>query len=283
MKFESGYTEKRLQTGTDLAFVFSGTEMLVKNELVPVIDEVSSFLNENGIDPDSGGRYFGTIGAKNCYAFNLPAGFDTDGFETMAGDGYGEQQFVLLRRYIAELDKVICEAAGYASHLLHWDRNSIFCGYCGAKNNWHEHECAKKCPECGNIQFPKISPAIIILIQKGNDILLAHNRRFPEGRYSVLAGFMEMGETIEQTAIREVREECGIEIGNIRYIASQSWPFPDSLMLGLSAEWKSGEIVPDGREIEHAGWYNPGNFPSIPGPGTIARLLIDKYTKTYKP
>ena len=121
------------------------------------------------------------------------------------------------------------------------------------------------------------------MVRKDNKILLAHNSRFPEGRYSLLAGFMEMGETIEDTAAREVREETGIEIENIRYLESQSWPFPESLMLGLSADYKSGDIVPDGKEIMHADWFDPDNFPSIPGHGTIARKIIDVYTKTYKP
>ena len=280
MKFKSNYYESRERLGGDYAFVFSGSEILVKNDSVPLLDEVELFLAENSIEPKSGGKFFGTIGRVNCYAFSLPAGFDTDDFESLAGDSCGVHQFVLLRRYLTELDTEVCEAAGFASHLLHWDLHSRFCGSCGEKNNWYKSEWAKKCPECGNVQFPKISPAIIIMIRKGNDILLAHNKNFPEGRYSLLAGFMEIGETIEETAAREVREEVGIEIENIQYISSQSWPFPDSLMIGLSADYKSGDIEPDGTEIIHAGWYNTGNFPSIPGHGTIARRIIDKYTKT---
>lgn len=280
MVFNSSYLEGRKRADSDYAFVFAGQDLLVNNDSVPALGDVNSFLAGQKIDPDSGGRFFGTIGERACYAFNLPAAFTPDECDVCAGDGYGVHKFVPLRRYIAELDVLISPAAGYASHLLHWDSNSRFCGRCGGENRWHDGEFAKECSACRNVQFPRISPAIIILIKKDDKILLAHNRRFPEGRYSVLAGFMEIGETIEQTAAREVYEECGIRIRNIEYASSQSWPFPDSLMIGLTAEWESGEIVPDGHEIMHADWYSPDNFPSIPGHGTIARKLIDRYTKT---
>jgi len=261
---------------------FCGDDLLVKEQTVPRLSEVSELIDGSGINSMSGGSYFGTVNGTGCIAFNMPAGFNSAEFTASAADGGSSQQFVLLRRYVGELDDFINSAAGYASHMLHWDRHSRYCGRCGTENGWHPKERAKLCPSCGSLQFPRISPAIIIMIQKEGEVLLAHNCRFPEGRYSLLAGFMEMGETIEQTAAREVREEVGIEIGNIRYIASQSWPFPDSLMLGLSAEYRSGDIKPDGIEITDAGWFNPDSFPSIPGHGTIARKLIDEYTKTYK-
>ena len=280
MPFNSNYHENRPRAGDDFAFVFAGSNLLVSNDRVPTIDELPLLSEPSVVDNVSDGRFFGNIGEKSCYAYYLPEDFNTEPYAVSGDNTACGYSFVLLRRYIAELDESICAAAGYASHLLHWDRHSRFCGRCGAENRWHKPECAKKCPVCGNLQYPKISPAIIILIRKGDDILLAHNRRFPKGRYSVLAGFMEIGETVEETAAREVFEECGIRISNIKYVSSQSWPFPDSLMIGLTADYESGELKPDGEEIIHAGWYNPDNFPSIPGPGTIARKLIDEYTKT---
>jgi NAD+ diphosphatase len=280
MIFNPERIESRKRNGDDYAFVFAGAELLVNNDSVPKIREVEGFLAEMRLRPEADGRFFGTISDKACYAYSLPSDFKTDEFQINAGKGSGAHRFVLLRRYITELDQNISSASGYASHLIHWDKNSRYCGHCGLMNHWHKNEFAKVCRGCGNVQFPRISPAIIILIHKQDKILLAHNRRFPEGRYSVLAGFMEIGETIEQTAVREVYEECGIRIRNIEYVSSQSWPFPDSLMIGLTAEWESGEIQPDGHEIIHADWYSPDNFPSIPGHGTIARKLIDRYTKT---
>ncbi|HAK45905.1 MAG TPA: NAD(+) diphosphatase [Spirochaeta sp.] len=282
MIFNSVNKEIRKHRGDDLAFVFSGADMLVANDSVPIISEVNSLLSKNGMDAEGDGIFFGMLDDSACYLFALPSSFEAEGWEVAAGDGLGAYQFVLLRHYVGRLDPVINSAAGYASHLLHWHKHSRYCGRCGAENIWYEKECAKKCPSCGNTQFPKISPAIIIMVMKGDEILLAHNKNFPEGRYSLLAGFIEMGETIEETAKREVREEVGIEIENVEYISSQSWPFPDSLMLGLSAEYKSGDIIPDGTEIVHADWYTPDTFPSIPGHGTIARKIIDEYTKKNK-
>jgi NAD+ diphosphatase len=282
MGFEPGYKESRSQAENDYVFIFSGSDLLVNKACVPTLEQAAEFLAESELRAEVDAIYFGTIDGHNCYAFSLPKDSGNEESETWDGYEIGDYQFVMLRRYISELDSNICAAAGYASHMLYWHEHSLFCGRCGTKNNWYEKERAKTCPSCGNLQFPKIAPAIIIMIRKGNEILLAHNSRFPEGRYSLLAGFMEMGETIEETARREVMEEVGITIENIRYLESQSWPFPESLMIGLTADYKSGDIVPDGKEIVHADWYQPDKFPLIPGHGTIARKIIDIYTKTYK-
>ena len=253
MKFTPAYRESRPQSGDDLAFVFSGLNMLVIDDTVPGVSAVSALLDENGLTA-ADGMFFGETAGRACYAYELPAGSEN-------GIKAGGAVFTLLRRYVGELSPEVNSAAGYASHLLHWHNHSRFCGRCGAENRWYESECAKKCPACGNVQFPKISPAIIIMVRRGSEILLAHNKNFPEGRYSLLAGFMEMGETIEETAAREVYEEVGIEIGNVRYLSSQSWPFPDSLMLGLEADYESGEITPDGKEIINCRLVSSGELP----------------------
>ncbi|MDR3276327.1 MAG: NAD(+) diphosphatase [Treponema sp.] len=161
-------------------------------------------------------------------------------------------------------------------HLLQWRGESRFCGSCGAPNGDSPAEVARLCPRCGRIEYPRISPAIIVLITRGRDsILLAHNRKFSPGIYSLIAGFNEAGESLEATLHREVREELGIEVEDIRYQVSQSWPFPNSLMAGFTAAWASGEIHPDGMEIEDAHWYRRENLPQIPSPGTISRRLIN--------
>ncbi len=170
-----------------------------------------------------------------------------------------------------------------------WASVSRYCGACGGPlvdaNGYrevkepldnHAHG-ARFCPRCKRLFFPRMSPAVIVLVRKGDMILLGHNVRFPGNRHSLLAGFVEIGETIEEAAMREIREEAGIEIRNLRYLKSQPWPFPDSLMLGFTAEWASGEARPDGAEIDHLGWYKADNLPEMPMKGSIARSIIDSF------
>ena len=266
--FIPGNKEERPGKDDDFAFIFSGDDILLKNARVPSIGDINSLLTTDEA------LYFGTAGNRQCYAFTA----EQDSGGILSSGGF---EAVMLRRHMAVLDPGISAAAGFSYHLAGWDLGTRFCGRCGAENEWYGKEFAKKCPSCGNLQFPKISPAIIIAVVRDGRLLLAHNRRFPEGRYSLLAGFMNIGETIEETAAREVYEETGIVIDNIRYVSSQHWPFPDSLMIGLTADYKSGEITPDGEEIIHADWYTPDNFPSIPPHGTIARNIIDRYKNTY--
>ena len=134
---------------------------------------------------------------------------------------------------------------------------------------------AKECEECGRFDFPRISPAIIVLIEKGDALLLARSTRFPGSFFSVLAGFVEPGESLEEAVHREVKEETGILVKDIEYFGSQPWPFPDSLMIGFTAQYASGEIRIDGEEIAEAGWYKSHSLPQIPGKLSIARQLID--------
>lgn len=136
-----------------------------------------------------------------------------------------------------------------------------------------------RCPSCGLLAFPVVSPAVIVLVRKGEQILLAANRTFRGGMYSILAGFVEPGENIEETLHREVFEEVGIHVKNLRYVASQPWPFPHSLMIGYTAEWESGEIQPDGDEILDAGWYSADDLPPIPPPLSIAGRLINDWIR----
>ena len=136
-------------------------------------------------------------------------------------------------------------------------------------------EFAMECPSCGLLAYPRISPAVMVLVRRGNELLLARSPHFRPGVFSALAGFVEAGETLEQCAVREVREEVGVEITNLRYFQSQPWPFPDSLMLAFFADYAGGEIVPDPSEIEAAGWFSIDALPVLPDPVSIARRLID--------
>lgn len=131
------------------------------------------------------------------------------------------------------------------------------------------------CPSCQVHHYPRLSPSMIVLVTRGDELLLARSPRFVTGVYSTLAGFVEPGESVEACVAREVREEVGVEIGRIQYIASQNWPFPHSLMLGFHAEYRSGEIVPQPGEIEDARWFPLDALPPLPAPRSIARYLID--------
>ena len=189
-------------------------------------------------------------------------------------DGY---EFVGLRSLGGQVEQEIFMLAGRASHILHWDKMSRFCGRCGAPTRMKTDERAKLCDSCGNIIYPRISPAIIIAIIRGDEILLANNRNFRQNMYSLVAGFMEPGEEFEDTAKREVFEEVGVQIKNIRYFASQPWPFPDSLMIGLVADYAGGEITVDNIEIERAGWFRRGQLPEVPATLSIAGRIIRRF------
>lgn len=168
--------------------------------------------------------------------------------------------------------------AGRAVQIAEWHRTHRFCGRCGEATEDAPGERARKCPSCGLLSFPRISPAVITLIERGNEALLARGRTFgPNVMYSTLAGFVEPGETLEECVAREVREEVGVELSDIRYMRSQPWPFPNSLMLGFNAKYAGGDIVCDPTEIVDAQWFTADNLPNIPGKLSIARWLIDEW------
>jgi len=174
------------------------------------------------------------------------------------------------------IDTDLFQIAGYAFHIMKWDQTSQYCGRCGTQTKNSEKERAKICENCNLIIYPRISPAVITAITRENKILLAKAGRFRNrNMYSVLAGFVDPGETLAECVKREIKEEVDIEVENIRYFGSQPWPFPDSLMIGFTADYKSGELSIDGEEIIDAGWFTPGNLPEIPGKLSIARELID--------
>jgi NAD+ diphosphatase len=169
--------------------------------------------------------------------------------------------------------------AAYAVRILDFDRSTAFCGRCGAPTRPHTTERARVCTACGRIIYPRISPAIIVLVEKGEEILLARSPRSPPGVFSVIAGFNEPGENLEQTVHREVAEEVGIAVRNLRYFGSEPWPFPDSLMVGFVAEFAGGTIRVDNREIEAAGWFTRDTLPPFPSKTSISRALIEAWIR----
>ncbi len=173
-----------------------------------------------------------------------------------------------------ELDWLV---AGRAVQLVEWARTHQFCGRCATPTEMQPGERAMKCPACGLLAFPRLAPAMITLVTRGDEALLAQGVQFRGPMYSCLAGFVEPGESLEEAVVREVREEVGVEVGNVRYWGSQPWPFPHSLMVGFTAEWVSGEIVCDPTEIVDAQWFTRDALPNIPPRISIARKLIDAW------
>ena len=204
---------------------------------------------------------------KPCVAYNTnypPA--DLEGYVTM---GLREAWNVLPDRFYNE--------AGKAAELLYWDGNTQYCGRCGAPMK-RETAISKRCTNCGKEVWPQVSPAIIVRIRRGDDILLVHARNFRRSEmFGLVAGFVETGETLEECVVREVREEVGLTVANIRYFGSQPWPYPCGLMIGFTADYVSGELRLQEEELSRAGWFNRDNLPPVPDKMSIARRLIDDY------
>ncbi len=186
-----------------------------------------------------------------------------------------DMEFRGLRALLNQLDEKAATEAGAAFQVLSWDWSTRFCGACGSPTRTRITERAKQCGRCGQLYFPRVSPATITAVFHNGKILLAHNRRFKDGVYSLIAGFIEPGETLEDCMRREIRQEVGIRVTNIAYFGSQPWPFPDTLMVAFTARYHSGEIRVEGKEIEDAQWFAPHQLPQIPAPGSISRRIID--------
>lgn len=161
--------------------------------------------------------------------------------------------------------------------LLNWRKDNQFCGVCGARMTDHPQERALLCPACGYTSWPRITPAVIVLITRNEEVLLGHNQNHPPGVFSLLAGYVEPGESAEEAVHREVYEEARIEIHQLRYLESVPWPFPDNLMLAFHAEYKSGTPQPDGKEILELGWFPRDRLPNLPPAGSLARRLLEQW------
>ncbi len=212
--------------------------------------------------------YLGRLNDCDCYCI------ETD--ENAAVDKAAvpeEMIFKKFRSLFGRIDEEIFMLAGKAAQILDWHKKSQYCGSCGSKTETKQDELAKVCLNCSNIIYPKISPAIIVAVINGDKILLAKGRNFKF--YSLIAGFAEPGETLEDCVQREVFEEVGIRIRNIQYFGSQPWPFPDSLMIGFTAEYESGELLVDGNEIVSADWFTKESLPEVPNNSSIAGKIID--------
>jgi NAD+ diphosphatase len=229
-------------------------------------------LQVAGIDL-SGGHLLGHLDGVDCWAIALPDGMEPPPGATLSG----------LRQLLARADDELFGIAGRALQVVAWDETHRFCGRCGSPTEQLEGERAKQCPECGHLAYPRVSPAVIMRVTRGDEILLARGRRFPQPIYSTLAGFVDPGESLEECVVREVREEAGIEIRDLAYFGSQPWPFPHSLMVGFTALHAGGELAIDQEELVDAGWFTPDDLPLLPPHGSIARRLIDSWLTEVAP
>ena len=251
--------EPRATDGDPFIFAFSGNELVLAADALPSLGALGP-----GASLDDAICVGAWTGRRTCYALalgdsELPPGLRTIGLRAVHGE-LGAEAFAIASR---------------AAQLLTWDREHRYCGACGTPTGRALGEPARICPACDLHACPRISPAIMVLIHRGREVMLARNSRNLTGAFSALAGFVEAGETLEECMVREVREEVGVTIRDIQYFGSQSWPFPHSMMIAFTAEYAGGEIVPDGIEIAEARFFDVDALPKLPPAGlSIASRLI---------
>jgi NAD+ diphosphatase len=267
-RFLPGHDAPERPRDSALLFVARGLELLVAEREgaihVPTGAELPALAAE--------ALFLGTLDGVDCYAVALP-----QGTEPPAG-----LKLVSARGLFLRLDDALLGVAGRALAVAEWDILHRFCGRCGQLTVLVPGERARRCPACRTPFYPRIAPAVIVLITRGDSMLLARNANFPEPFFSTLAGFVDIGESLEDTVLREVKEEVGVDVKNLRYFGSQPWPFGRSLMLGFTAEYAGGDIHVDGQEIAEAAWFTPDNLPRIPPRLSIARQLIDAFLAQVK-
>ncbi|WP_046212498.1 NAD(+) diphosphatase [Paenibacillus wulumuqiensis] len=269
-RYQPAMAPAEQENSTGYWFIFRGNELLVHENGEQPTMPVTAGPEPYGLQPVRS-LYLGHIEQASCYTAELDA--DT---EAPAG-----MTFLPLFALYDRIDEDLFHLAGRGLQMLAWDATYQFCGRCGSPLGHADHERSKVCPSCGLSHYPRLAPAVITLILKDNQLLLARAGHFKNNMYGLIAGFVEPGETLEDCVQRETMEEIGIRINNIRYFDSQPWPFPHSLMVGFIADYESGEIQVDGEEIVHADWFGVDNLPNIPPRISIARKMIDWYVEEH--
>jgi NAD+ diphosphatase len=242
--------------------------VLVRQGQVVVLDE-----HPQDVAPGAPRHVLGILDGAGCWAVDAEDVEDGGGF-----GGVDLTGLIPLMGLHGRVDEVRWTLAGRAVQMVEWDRTHRFCGRCGAATEPAPGERARRCPDCRLLAFPRLAPAVITLIERDDgSALLARGVAFPIPMYSCIAGFVEPGEDLESAVRREVFEEVGVQLGEVRYVRSQPWPFPHSLMIGFEAQWASGDIRIDENEITDAAWFRPDDLPTIPPGLSIARSLIDAW------
>jgi NAD+ diphosphatase len=247
-----------------LNFVFRGDELLVHDQDLSLPSAPALAALRLGAPP----LPVGLLHQQYCQAAWLEA-------DSPLPEGYAPRK---LRGLFGALDDAQLAVAGRAFQIAQWARTHRYCGACGSATQLVAGERCMACPQCGHSAYPRISPAMMVLIRRGDDLLLARHTASPSGLFTALAGFLEAGESIEDAIHREVAEEVGLKVQGLRYFGSQSWPFPHSLMLAFTAEYLSGDIRVDPREIAEARWFGPQDpLPPRPPGLSIAGQLINAH------
>lgn len=255
----------------------SGVWLLLKNQRVLTVEGKNGPELPAGLKPiktaEQTPLYIGTWQGRPCRMLILK---ETDHFSA----NYQEHS---LHAVNPQIPIAILSLAGVGLMIQHWEESSQYCGYCGNKLQRLSKEWGKHCSQCNNHHFPRIHPCSIGLVVKGDEILLVRKPEWVEGRYGLVAGFVEFGESLEEAMAREIEEETGLQVNNIRYIGSQCWPFPSQIMNGFVADYKSGEIRLQDDELEAAAWYKLDQLPTLPPRRSIARYLIDRAGEFLQP
>jgi len=273
-------------------FVFSKDELLLEEQsdgtyTIPLSEEPptevkpwTTVLNITPLDDIEVKAYNISLGASGATA---QAGNVAEQASSVAADMTHEKfQFFPLRKCYYKLPTPLYLKAGKCAELLYWHQNTQFCGVCGGPMKLHT-DISKRCEHCGKEVWPQVSPAIIVRITRGDDeILMARARNFRGDFYGLIAGFVETGETLEEAVVREVHEETGLEVKNIRYFASQPWPYPCGLMVGFTADYAGGTIHVQREELKNVAWFHRSHLPNLPEPLSIARHLIDDWLTEMK-
>lgn len=262
--FEPGLAAPQTPATDALLFLARGLELVVEagegTHRLPSLAERREWAD--------GLHFLGRLGGRECYAAPLRE----------EGLGAG-MQLVPARSLFDVVDTDTFQVAGRALAIAEWDRSHRFCGKCATPTELTPNERSRKCPSCRTPFYPRIAPAVIVLIHREDTVLLARGANFPKPWFSTLAGFVEPGESLEETVAREVREEVGVELGAIRYFGSQPWPFGRSLMIGFNADYAGGELRLDEREIAEARFFRRDELPKLPPKLSIARSLVDAWAE----
>lgn len=258
------FTPPPAQDSPALWFIFQRSSILIQSqESASGALPCCCTLTDHGIAPLRS-HYLGLLGEQHCYAVDVEDSHPLpDGWAALG-----------LRDLFGMVDETVAVLSGRAFQIIEWERNHQFCSRCGTPMQSRTDERARSCPSCKFTSYPPVTPAVMVLITRGRELLLARKGIWPPGRYSAIAGFVEPGEMLEDTVARETREEVGVEVGALRYFGSQPWPFPHSLMVAFVAEYAGGPIKPDGVEIEEAAWFDAEALPRLPPSVSISRRLI---------
>jgi NAD+ diphosphatase len=248
-------------------FAFAGSDLLILEKLdsVPEIPSWDDLRAWNVITVRY--QYLGMLAGEPCWSAELASEVPLPDNAALSG----------LRALYDVLPETHYAVAGRAAQIVAWDRDHQHCGRCGDPTERVAGERGRRCPRCDLTAYPRVSPAIIVLIERDDRILLARGRAFVPRRFGIIAGFVEPGESLEDAVRREVHEEVGIEIGRIDYFGSQPWPFPHGIMIGFRATHLRGEITLGDGELAEAGWYGASDLPEIPAKLSIARRHLDDW------